>query len=60
MYNLIKYSNKYSKTSGSLWQYCRVEPNANIIDSESFKFKARITGRMPTGGNTNDVVITDH
>ena len=26
MYNLIEYSNNYSKTSGSLWQYYRDEP----------------------------------
>ena len=26
MYNLIKYSNNYSKTSGSLWQYCKKIP----------------------------------
>ena len=27
MYNLIGYSNDYSKTSGSLWQYYRDDPN---------------------------------
>ena len=47
IYNLIKYSDNYSKTSGSLWQYYRDEPfidnNGNIIDipdgpdSASFK-----------------------
>ena len=26
MYNLIEYSNNYSETCGSLWQYCRDEP----------------------------------
>ena len=26
MYNLIRYSNNYSETSGSLWQYYRDEP----------------------------------
>ena len=34
MYNLIEYSNIYSKTSQSLWQYYRNEPaldNNNII-----------------------------
>ena len=34
MYNLIKYSNIYSKTSQSLWHYYRNEPaldNNNII-----------------------------
>ena len=51
MYNLIKYSDAYSKKSGSLWQQYRDEPdnndnNGNIIDfpddnnnSASFKFK---------------------
>ena len=29
MYNLIEYSNKYSKTSGSLWQYCKKIPAVN-------------------------------
>ena len=37
MYNLIEYSNNYAKTSGSLWQYFRDEPNDNLADSESFK-----------------------
>ena len=26
MYNLIEYSDNYSKTSGSLWNYYRDEP----------------------------------
>ena len=30
MYNLIEYSNIYSKTSGSLWQYYKDEPNDNL------------------------------
>ena len=29
MYNLIEYSDNYSKTSGSLWQHHRDEPNGN-------------------------------
>ena len=37
MYNLIEYSDNYAKTSGSLWQYYRDEPNDNLADSESFK-----------------------
>ena len=39
MYNLIEYSDNYSKTSGSLWQYYRDEPNDDIANSESFKSK---------------------
>ena len=34
MYNLIEYSDNYSKTSGSLWQYYKDDPNNNITDSE--------------------------
>ena len=55
MYNLLEYSKNYSKTTGSLWNYCRDEladdindnnnnPNKNVIKSESFKYKASITG----------------
>ena len=54
MYNLIEYSDNYSKTSGSLWQYCKdipaVNNNGNIVDfnganaTDSFNFKTKITG----------------
>ena len=37
MYNLIEYSDNYSKTSGSLWQYYKDIPNDNLARSESFK-----------------------
>ena len=57
MYNLVEYSNNYSKTSGSLWQYYKDDPNDNIVQSESFKFKIRITGKTPADGNTKDVEI---
>ena len=67
MYNLVKYSDAYTKTSGSLWQYCRNEPaldnNGNTIDfpannnkSTSFNFKQQITGQTGNGG-TKDVEI---
>ena len=41
LYNLIMYSNNYSKTSGRLWQYYRDESNDNLADSESFKSKMK-------------------
>ena len=54
MYNLLKYSKNYSKTSASLWNYYRDEltdetndnngPNKNVINSRSFKYKASIAG----------------
>ena len=37
MYNLIEYSDNYSKTSGSLWQYYKDDPNDNMTQSGSFK-----------------------
>ena len=57
MYNLVEYSDNYSKTSGSLWQYYKDDPNDNIADSESFKSKIKITGKTPDDGNTKDVEI---
>ena len=57
MYDLIEFSNNYSKTSGSLWQYYKDDPNDNLADSESFKFKVKITGKTPAKGNTKDVEI---
>ena len=67
MYNLIEYSDAYSKTSGNLWQYYRdkldLDKNSNIIDfpannnnSASFKFKEKITGQTRNGG-TKDFEI---
>ena len=51
-YDLIEYSNVYSKTSGSLWQYYRdntLDNNNNIThfptdNCISFKFTQKITG----------------
>ena len=57
MYNLIEYSDNYSKTSGSLWQYYRDDPNDNLTQSESFKYKIKITGKAPAAGNTKNVEI---
>ena len=52
MYNLIDYSDNYLKTSGILWQYCRYDPNDNVTQSESLKYKIKITGKSPAAGNT--------
>ena len=56
-YNLIEYCDNYSKTSGSLWEYYRDEPNDNLADSESFKSKIKITGKTPATGNEKHVEI---
>ena len=59
MYNLVEYSDNYAKTSGSLWQYFRDEPDDNNIeDYESFKSKIKITGQTPNNNNNEkDVEI---
>ena len=57
MYNLIDYSDNFAKTSGSLWQYYRDEPNDNLADSESFKSKLKITGKTPNDGNEKGIEI---
>ena len=45
MNNLIECSDNYLKTSRSLWQYYRDEPNDNITQSELFKSKIKTTGK---------------
>ena len=57
MYNLIEHSDNYAKTLGNVLQYHKDDPNDNITDSESFKFKAKITGRNLAAGNTKDIEI---
>ena len=47
MYHLIEYSDNYSKTSGSFWQYYKDDPNDNVTQYESFKSKMEITGKNP-------------
>ena len=67
MYNLIEYGNNYSKTSGSLWQYCKDIPvvhNNNAIANFSennltslFNFKAKMTGQTGDDGTKNFEII---
>ena len=57
MYNLIEHNDSNSKTSGSLWQYYRDEPDDNLADFESFKTKIKITRKFPATGNEKDVDI---
>ena len=45
MNNLIECSDNYLKTSRSLWQYYKDEPNDNITQSELFKSKIKTTGK---------------
>ena len=55
MSNLIEYNNNYSKTSGSLQQYCKDIPaannNGNIVEfngingTDSFNCKTNITSQ---------------
>ena len=61
MYNLIEYSDNYSDTSGSLWDFKRVEIyNANVTNDDnapSFKYKASLIGNTETDGTKKGVKI---
>ena len=57
MSNLNEYTDNYSETSGNFWQYYKDEPNDNLAESESFKYKVKITENTPNNGNTKDVEI---
>ena len=58
MYILIEYSDNYSKTSGSLWQYCKdilaVDNNNAIVNfaennlTDSFNFKVKTLLKLET------------
>ena len=50
MCNLTEYSDNFLKTSGSLWQYYKDDPNDNLENSESFKSKIKITRKTPAAG----------
>ena len=54
MYSLIEYSDNYSDTSGSLWQFKRdkIATNANIcnVNSSSFRYKASLIGNVAADG----------
>ena len=51
MYDLIEYSNNYSVTTASLWQYHKHEAKSLITYSSSFKYKSRFLA------NTNKLGI---
>ena len=63
MHNLREYSDNYSKTSGSLWQYCKdtpaVDDNNAIVNfaennlTDSFNFKVKMTGQTGDDGTKN-------
>ena len=67
MHNLIEYSDNYSKTSGSLWQYCKdisaVNDNGDIVyfnganATDSFNFKTKIKAQTDDDGEINNVEI---
>ena len=64
-YKLIEYGDNYSKTSGSLWQYCKdilaVNNVGDIVDfnganaTDSFNFKTNITGQTAADNNNGNI-----
>ena len=58
MYNLIEYSDNYSDTSESLWQF-KIVNNADVSNDNapSFKYKANLIGNTENNGTKNGVKI---
>ena len=61
MYNLLEYSKNYRKIIGSLYNYYRDELTndgsdnfaiRNVVNSEAFKYKNKITGNTYNGNST--------
>ena len=65
MYNLIEYSDNYSDTSGSLWQFKRDKDPANnnanltIDNSQSFKYKPALLGKSTNAVNNTNSSVKD-
>ena len=72
MYNLLEYSDNYSMTSGSLWNYYRDEINDDAnennaarnkinnnktITSKSFEYKTKLLGRTSNNNNILDAEV---
>ena len=68
MYNLLEYSKSYSRTTGSLSNYYRDEPNSgagcensnvnySINSLKSFDYKTSITGKIEGVNTTKEVEI---
>ena len=67
IYNLIEYNDNYSKTFGSLWQYCKYIPavnnNGNVVEfngastTDSFNFKAKVAGKTNNNERIDNVEI---
>ena len=66
VYKFIQYGDYYSKTLGSLWNYCRYEPFlsdasdsvgfTSVDFSDAFNFKQKITGKAGDDG-TKDIEV---
>ena len=65
MYNLIEYSDNYSKTTRSLWQYWKeisaINDDGVIVNfnganaTDSFNFKNKITGQTAANSNNGNI-----
>ena len=61
MYNLIEYTDSYSDTSGSSWQFKKDEitnsADVSNDNASSFKYKANLIGNTEANGTKNGVKI---
>ena len=65
MYNLIRCSKKYSKTTAGLWNYYRDERNSGALGdknhcirgSKSFDYKTSVIGRLESNNTVKEVKV---
>ena len=62
MYNVAQYSDSYSDTSGTLWDFKRdeIDNNADVTNDNNaplFKYKASIIGNTENNGTKNGIKI---
>ena len=65
MYNLIRYSKKYLKTTAGLWNYYRDERNSGALGdknyyirgSKSFDYKTSVIGRLEGNNTVKEVKV---
>ena len=63
MYNLIEYSDNYSKTSRNLWQYCKHIPavnNGNIVEFNEAHATDSVNSKVEISSQTDNVRKLDN
>ena len=58
MYSLLEQIDNYSNTSGSLYKFCRDNPNNKLADYQSFKFIRKSFKFLENSSSCIDLIFT--